>query len=70
MGRQTEDINLISEVLSDSFNVIVKSLCYTLFTFAILFVISPQLVLVFFSGLFVLSIVAGGLRRVTTKLDK
>lgn len=70
ISRQTDDINLISDVLANSFNVIVKSLCYSILVIVILFWISPTLMGIFLAGLFVLSMVSGGLRRKTSMLNR
>lgn len=70
VSRQSEDINLISDVLSNSFNVIVKSISYSLLTLIVLFIISPALVGYFFAGLTVLTLISGGLRGKTSKLNK
>ena len=40
VGRQNNDISLINEVLSNSFNIVIRSLCYTVLAMVILFVIS------------------------------
>lgn len=61
---------MISEVLSNSFNVIVKSLVYSGITMLVLCFISIKLVGVFFAGLFVLSLASGMLRRKTSQLNK
>jgi len=66
VGRQNNDVQLINEVLSNSFNVMVKSLAYIILALVILFLISAKLVLVLFAGLFILSLFSGVLRRQTS----
>jgi len=61
---------LISDVLSNSFNVIVKALTYTFLVLVFLLVIDYQLVLWFMLGLTVLIIFSGALRGKTSKLNK
>lgn len=70
IGRQSDDINLISEVLANSFNVIVKSIMYSTIVLIILFILCPVLVGIFFVGLFGLTLVSGVLRRKTSDLNK
>ena len=57
-------------MLTNSFNVIVKSLVYSLLTLIVLFFISPKLVGVFFAGLLVLTLASGVLRRKTSALNR
>lgn len=68
-SRQTDDINLVSEVLNNSFNTVVKSTVYTLCVLACLLIISPILVAIFVCGLVVLSLASGVLRRKTSQLN-
>lgn len=70
ISRQSDDINLISDVLANSFNVVVKSICYSVLVLVALFFISPVLVAVFFAGLFLLTIASGVLRRKTSALNR
>lgn len=70
VGRQNNDINLINEVLSNSFNIVIRSLAYSVMAIIILLVISPPLVGILFVGLSVLCIFSGGLRRVTSSYNQ
>lgn len=69
IGRQNNDISLINEVLSNSFNIVIRSLCYTVLAMVILFVISAQLVGILLVGLSILCVFSGGLRRVTSSYN-
>lgn len=57
-------------MLSNSFNVIVKSIAYSLLTLIILLFMSPKLVGWFVAGLTVLTLFSGALRGKTSKLNK
>lgn len=70
VGRQNNDINLINEVLSNSFNIVIRSLSYTVLATIILLVISPPLVGILAIGLSILCIFSGGLRRVTSTYNQ
>lgn len=61
---------MINEVLSNSFNTMVKSLCYICLCLAYLFYLNAKLVGILFAGLALLTIISGGLRRVTAKLNE
>jgi ABC-type bacteriocin/lantibiotic exporter with double-glycine peptidase domain len=70
VGRQNNDVQLIHEVLSNSFNTIVKSIVYSLVVIGYLLYLSPQLTGLLFAGMSGLTLVGGGLRRVTARLNE
>lgn len=69
VGRQNNDVSLINEVLANSFNTMVKSISYIFLCLAYLLWLNAKLVGILFAGLAFMSIVSGGLRRVTSKLN-
>ena len=69
VGRQNNDVNLISEVLKTSFATMVKSVAYILIAVAYLLYLNAKLVGFLFAGLAILTIFSGGFRRVTSLLN-
>jgi ABC-type siderophore export system fused ATPase/permease subunit len=70
VGRQNDDVNVISDVMKNSFNTTVKAIVYIILCLAYLVYLSPKLIGILLGGLVILSVFSGGLRRQTSQLNK